>query len=296
LNSLVPIEEIFKIFRFCTAAATLASCEGPVNRSIPYVLQPERIIPGLANYYATTIADGFDFANVLVKTREGRPIKIENNSKSKVKSSANARVHASVLSMYDNMRIKAPTFEGKETTWDDLNKSMISVLESMKEENKPIALLTQTFASPSTSKIISDFQKKYPNVFHVIYDSISDSKALDAFEIAYGVRALPTYDFSKAKYIVSIGADFLGDWQGGDHDSGYVKGRVPERNSDGKASMSKHIHIESNMSITGANADKRIPLSPSQQKIALAKIFGYVFGKEVGGELPSKLDKSIKKI
>ena len=92
--------DFLKYLGFSTAAATLASCEGPVNRSIPYVLQPERIIPGLANYYATTIADGFDFANVLVKTREGRPIKIENNSKSKVRCSANARVHASVLSMY----------------------------------------------------------------------------------------------------------------------------------------------------------------------------------------------------
>ena len=288
--------DFLKYLGFSTAAATLASCEGPVNRSIPYVLQPERIIPGLANYYATTIADGFDFANVLVKTREGRPIKIENNSKSKVRCSANARVHASVLSMYDNMRIKTPTFDGKETTWDNLNKNMTSILESMKDKNSPIALLTQTFASPSTSKIISDFLKKYPNVFHVVYDSISDSKALDAFQIAYGFRALPTYDFSNAEYIVSVGADFLGDWQGGDHDSGYVKGRIPERNKDGKANMSKHIQIESNMTITGSNADMRIPLSPSQQKVALAKIFGYISGKDVGGELPSKLDESLKKI
>jgi len=100
--------DFLKYLGFSTAAATLASCEGPVNRSIPYVLQPERIIPGIANYYATTIADGFDFANVLVKTREGRPIKIENNSKANFRCSANARVHASVLSMYDSMRLKGP--------------------------------------------------------------------------------------------------------------------------------------------------------------------------------------------
>ena len=80
--------DFLKYLGFSTAAATLASCEGPVNRSIPYVLQPERIIPGIANYYATTIADGFDFANVLVKTREGRPIKIENNSKANFRCSA----------------------------------------------------------------------------------------------------------------------------------------------------------------------------------------------------------------
>ena len=288
--------DFLKYLGFSTAAATLASCEGPVNRSIPYVLQPERIIPGLANYYATTIADGFDFSNVLVKTREGRPIKIENNSKSKVRCSANARVHASVLSMYDSLRLKTPTIEGKPIPWDDFNGNVISSLQSLKEKNLPVVLLTQTFASPSTSKLIFDFLQNYPNVKHVVYDSISDSKALDAFEIAYGFRALPTYDFSAADYIVSLSADFLGDWQGGDHDSGYVKGRIPDRNKDGLASMSKHVQLESNMSITGANADVRIPLTQSQQKIALAKIYGYVSGTEVGGKLPTNIEKSLKKI
>ena len=72
--------DFLKYVGFSTAAATLAACEGPVIKSIPYVVQPQEIIPGVANYYATTIADGFDFASVLVKTREGRPIKIENNS------------------------------------------------------------------------------------------------------------------------------------------------------------------------------------------------------------------------
>ena len=72
--------DFLKYLGFSTAAATLASCEGPVNKSIPYVVQPEQIRPGISNFYATSISDGFDFANVLVKTREGRPIKIEKNS------------------------------------------------------------------------------------------------------------------------------------------------------------------------------------------------------------------------
>jgi len=288
--------DFLKYLGFSTAAATLASCEGPVNRSIPYVLQPERIIPGIANYYATTIADGFDFANVLVKTREGRPIKIENNSKANFRCSANARVHASVLSMYDSMRLKGPLKDGIESSWEDLDAEIISQLNSMNSSNEKIVLLTQTFASPSTSKLIEDFKSKYKNVEHVVYDSISDSKALDAFEIAYGVRALPSYDFSEADCIVSVGADFLGDWQGGDHDSGYVRGRIPTRNIEGKARMSKHTQIESNMSLTGSNADKRIPMTPAQQKIALSKIYSYISGTAVDEELPQKLDTQIKKI
>ncbi len=83
-NSNASRRDFLKYVGFSTAAATLASCEGPVNKSIPYVVQPEQIRPGISNFYATSISDGFDFANVLVKTREGRPIKIEiNNSKSK---------------------------------------------------------------------------------------------------------------------------------------------------------------------------------------------------------------------
>ena len=295
-NSNTNRRDFLKYLGFSTAAATLASCEGPVNRSIPYVLQPERIIPGIANYYATTISDGFDFANVLVKTREGRPIKIENNTKANFRCSANARVHASVLSMYDSMRLKGPLKNGVETNWEDLDGEIVSQLKSMKANNEKIALLTQTFASPSTTKLIDDFKKKYENVEHITYDAISNSKALDAFEIAYGVRALPSFDFSKADYIVSVGADFLGDWQGGDHDSGYVKGRIPSRNFDGKANMSKHIQIESNMSLSGSNADKRIPMTPSQQKIALAKIFSYISGLSIDAELPKKFDLSIRKI
>ena len=100
--------DFLKYVGFSTAAASLAACEGPVINSVPYVNQPERIIPGMANYYATTIADGYDFASILVKTREGRPIKIEGNRDIASRGNANARVHASVLGLYDNNRLKDP--------------------------------------------------------------------------------------------------------------------------------------------------------------------------------------------
>ena len=100
--------DFLKYVGFSTAAASLAACEGPVVKSIPYVVQPERIVPGVANYYATVIANGFDYASVLVKTREGRPIKIENNTLAPTHGSANARVNASVLDLYDSLRLQGP--------------------------------------------------------------------------------------------------------------------------------------------------------------------------------------------
>ena len=282
-NSSTSRRDFLKYVGFSTAAASLAACEGPVVKSIPYVVQPEEIIPGVADYYATTIADGFDFANILVKTREGRPIKVENNKLQGAVSGANARVHASVLSLYDNLRLKSPKIEGKEVSWNEVNTKIKASLVEAKAKGGQIVLLTNTMASPSTDKLIADLTAKYGVVKHVVYDSVSDSNALDAFQTVYGFRALANYDFSKADTIVSVGADFLGDWQGGGYDAGYAKGRVPK---NGK--MSKHIQIEAIMSLAGANADKRIPLTVAQQKQALVELYNAVTGSAVSTGLNNK--------
>ncbi len=257
--------DFLKYVGFSTAAASLAACEGPVIKSVPYVVQPEQIVPGVADYYATTIADGFDFASVLVKTREGRPIKIENNDLAKGGFGANARVHASVLGMYDTNRAQFPTAAGEEVSWSDIDKGVVGALEG----GRKAVLLTQTFASPSTDKLIEEFKAKFPNVSHVSYDAAGEQFALDAFEMKYGFRALPDYDFAKADVIVAVGADFVGDWNGGGYDSAYGKKRVPK---NGK--MSKHFQFEANMSLSGANADVRVPSTPSQQKLIVQALAG----------------------
>ncbi len=270
--------DFLKYVGFSTAAATMAACEGPVHKSVPYVIQPENIVPGVANYYATTIADGYDFASILVKTREGRPILIKNNDRAAVMGGANARVNASVLSLYDKKRVQGPMANGEPIEWNVLDATVKAKLAGLQNSSKSVVLLTQTYASPSTKKLISEFSEKFGNVSHVTYDAISEDAALNAFEAAYGERALVDYDLSKAELIVSFAADFLGDWQGGGYDSGYAKGRVPK---NGK--MSRHIQVEANMSLTGANADTRLPMKPSQIKMALAKLYGKLNGSTVSG-------------
>ncbi|WP_306353414.1 TAT-variant-translocated molybdopterin oxidoreductase [Flavobacterium sp. '19STA2R22 D10 B1'] len=268
--------DFLKYVGFSTAAVSLAACEGPVMKSIPYVVQPEEIIPGVADFYATTIADGYDFANILIKTREGRPIKVEINNLPDSKICPNARVHASVLSLYDSMRLKQPKISGKNDSWDNVDAKVKASLADAQANGGQVVLLTNTTASPSTDKLIAEFSAKYANVKHIVYDAVSSSEALDAFQEAYGERALAEYDFGKAATIVSVGADFLGDWQGGGYDSNYGKGRIP---ANGK--MSRHIQFESNMSLTGANADKRYPMTTNEQKLALVKIYSIVTGASV---------------
>lgn len=282
--------DFLKYVGFSTAAATLAACEGPVHKSIPYVLQPEQIIPGVADYYATSVFDGFDFANILVKTREGRPIKIDNNTIAGAKFAANARVHASILSLYDSMRLKEPKIAGKKASWSEVNSKIASSLVDAKAKGGQVVLLTNTLASPSTEKLIADFIAKNPNAKHVVYDAVSSSEALDAFEAVYGERALVDYDFSKATLIVSVGADFLGDWQGGGYDSGYAKGRIPQ---SGK--MSRHFQLEANMTLSGAAADKRLPMSTANQKHALVQIYNIVTGSAVSVNLDDKFKAEVTK-
>ncbi len=280
--------DFLKYVGFTTAAASLAACEGPVRKSIPYVVQPNDIVVGVADWYATTIADGFDFANVLVKTREGRPIQIMPNKEAG--GVTNARTQASVLSLYDDkLRLKEPKKGKAQISWADADKEIIAKLAQLKNANEPVVLLTGTLASPSTEKVIADFITAYPNVKHVIYDAVSESATADAFQAMYGKRALPNYDFSKAGVIVSIGADFLGDWQGG-YEKSYAEGRRAETGN-----MSYHVQIESNMSLAGANADRRIVAKPSDQVYALINLYNAV----VGGSLPSKatpFDAKIKSL
>ena len=289
-NSSTTRRDFLKYVGFSTAAASLAACQGPVLKSIPYVVKPDNIIPGVANFYASTMADGSDFANILVKVREGRPIKIEPNKMAGTWGSTSARVQASVLSLYDNNRLRGPLAHNKTTNWSALDSKVVETLNTLKSNKEKIVVLTGTTASPTSDKVIADFAKSFGNVQHVVYDALSESAALDAFETMYGLRALPNYKFENADLIVSIGADFLGDWQGGQYSAAYTKGRIPV-----KGKMSKHIQIESNLSLTGANADNRIPVKPSEQVFALINLYNAVTGSSFASN-KTPADGAIKNI
>lgn len=282
--------DFLKYIGFSTAAATLAACEGPVKKAIPYVVLPEQIRPGVADYYATTIADGFDFTSILVKTREGRPIKIENNRDSLVRGCANARTHASVLSLYDNMRAKSPMKANEPVSWEEIDSQVISAIETAQQTGKQIVIVTPTLASPSTYKLIEKFIQKYPNAKHIQYDAISEEAALTAFQKKFNTRALANYDLEKVDVIVSFSADFLGDWQGGGFEEGYAKNRIPK---NGK--MSQHFQFESNMSLSGANADFRVALKPSEVNLALAKFYALLNGQPTSVQLSQRAEQVLEK-
>ena len=281
--------DFLKLLGFSTAAVTLAACEAPVIKTIPYVVKPHDIIPGVPNYYASTYFDGFDFASVLVKTREGRPIKIEPNPVAGDLGKTNARAQASVLSLYDNDKVKQPKLDGKDETFDKVDDFVIKGLEEAKASGKRIVLLSQSYASPTFKKLFAEFKAKYPTAELITYDAIPYAAALDAAQEVFGQRALPVYDLGKSQLVVSFNADFLGDYNASSLEVSYAAARKPGAN------MLRHIQVESNMSLTGANADSRYRLKPSAVFKTLVEVYNGLNGgtsdkvaSEIVKELQSK--------
>lgn len=268
-NSGTSRRDFLKVMGFSTAAVALAACETPVNRSIPYVVKPEEVTPGVANFYATTFYDGHDYASILVKTREGRPIKIEGNDlKGFAHSGTNARVQASVLGLYDGARLRGPMWKGETATWKTVDDKIAASLK-----DGSIRILTSTIISPSTKAVIAEFTAKYPSTKHITYDAISYSALSKANKNVFGKSVVSSYDFSKAKIVVGIACDFLGNWISGEEFSKqYAKNRkVSKENPE----MSQHFHFETTLSLTGANADYRYMVKASE----LGKVASLLFNE-----------------
>ncbi|KFE98518.1 quinol:cytochrome C oxidoreductase [Chryseobacterium formosense] len=287
--------DFLKLLGFSTAAVTLAACEAPVIKTIPYVVKPHDIIPGVPNYYASTYFDGFDFASVLVKTREGRPIKIDPNPAAGDLGKTNARAQAAVLSLYDNDKVKQPKLDGKDETFDKVDDFVLKGLNEAQASGKKIVLLSQSFASPTFKKLFAEFKAKYPTAELVTYDAFPYSAALDAAQEVFGTRALPVYDLKGSELVVAFHADFLGDYNAASLETSYTAARVPG------ATMLRHIQVESNMSLTGANADSRIRLKPSSVNKTLVEVYNAIVGggssdkiaNEIAKELQAKGSKAV---
>lgn len=277
--------DFLKVLGFGMAAVSLAACETPVKRAIPYVNKPEGEFPTIANWYASTYSEGGDYASILVKTREGRPVKIEGNSLAKDACGVSARVHASLLGLYDNEKLKGPK-KGDDTkvTWDTIDKDITSQLSQIAAKGGAIRIVSSTILSPSTKSVIADFTTKYPTTRHIVYDANSSYAIVKGNELSFGKAVLPSYDFSKAKVIVAVDADFLGSWIAPDtYARQYAETRAVSSAKDGKKDMSRHYQFESVLSLTGSNADYRSAVKPSQLGLVVSSLYNKVAAK-LGGK------------
>ena len=266
--------DFLKLMGFSMAGSLLASCvQMPVEKAIPFLIKPEEVTPGVANWYATTCGACPAACPLVVKVRDGRPIKIEGNELSPLsKGGACAVGLASLLSLYDDQRLRQPILNGKDASWDEVDNFVKTGLQS--QAAGKIVLLSGTLASPTTRALIAEWSKVYPGSEHVMFDAVSLAAVRLASEKSFGVKALPHYRFDLAKEIVAFNADFLGTWISPvEFTKAYSKNRLPGER------MSHHVHFESRMSITGANADVRWPIAPSEEKAILAALLKSVATK-----------------
>jgi len=294
LSTVTPRRDFLKALGFGLGAVTLAACQpAPVHKSMPYLIKPEEVIPGIPNYYVSS----FKGQSVLVKTREGRPIKIEPNPNAgKFNCGTDAVAQASVLDLYDVSKLKAPVLKNDETTWAKVDAFVSAELAKAKASGKKIRIVSSSVYSPSTQAVVADFIAAYPTTKHVQYDAVSYTGIIKANENSFGKAVIPKYNFDKADLIVSFGADFLGTWISGEEfTSQYIENRNYKTLAKGK--MSRHFQFEAGMSLTGTNADTRVPVKLSEQGPALIALYNAITGANLaGGALPNNVtaDKALK--
>lgn len=257
--------EFLKLMGASIALATTACVRRPAQHIIPYAQAPKEITPGVANFYASTWFDGVEGYGVLVKTLEGRPIKLEGNPHYPLNEGAlPARAHAEILSLYDPDRLKAPVRNlpnkdrsNRETIsakWEDLDAKVVEELGK-----GGVVVLTSTLPSPSSQAILADFSKAY-SARLVQWDSLTAESVREAGRLSYGKAVLPRYRVDQAKMVVGIDADILGTYLSSvEFNKAWSKARKP-----GKGMM-RFVMFESGVSLTGLNADDRVRIKPSQQ-------------------------------
>ncbi len=289
--------DFLKLLGFGLGAATVAaSCEIPIKKAIPYVTKTDETVSGVANYFASSFVNGGDYCAVLVKTREGRPIKIEGNTLSSVtKGGTSARAQAVVLSLYDTKRIphaglvNGDKIDKKE--WAEIDREVKGKLGA----GGNVRIITNTILSPTAKRALAEFTARHTNAKVIAYDPISSAALLSATEQCFGTRAIPNYKFENADVIVSFGADFLGTWISPVE---YARAYADKRKLRGtrKLTMSRHYQVESYMSLTGSNADNRILVKPSEQGAAIVALYNELTGGSGGPKVNDKAAQALKKV
>lgn len=244
-------------------AATACTDYRDKGEIIPYNKRPEEIKPGKANYYASTCNGCSQSCGILVKTREGRPIKIDGNPDHPINNGKIcSKGQASILNLYDPERLKEPTISERRTDWLNVDKEIISLLENSKKNNKQIAIITGWVVSPTTKKLFDDFQSKYPLTKIYQIELVSDKLRREAWFESYGNYNYPSIKFDEANIILSLDSDFLGN------EGSFIENMQKyskKREVVDKLNFNRLYVAEGRLSATGMMADYRIPISPDKQ-------------------------------
>lgn len=298
-----PVERrtFLKLMGASLALAGLSGCVyQPPESVVPYVTQPEQIVPGKPNYYATAMVMNGIAQALLARSNEGRPTKLEGNPDHPASSGATDKfAQASLLTMYDPDRSQNVLHRGEVSSWDAfLNSSQtgregikVELSEQKKKQGAGLRILTESITSPTQAFQIQEILKEYPQAKWYSYDPIGNSNAHRGALMAFGSNVNVVYKFGEADRILSLDADFLADMPG---NLRYIWD-FSERREPGER-MNRLYTVESVVTLTGAKSDHRLSLRPSE-----IENFARAVAKELGvavqaNALDEKKDKWAKAV
>jgi MoCo/4Fe-4S cofactor protein with predicted Tat translocation signal len=248
-----------KVMGASMALAGMTGCVRlPLEPIVPYVRQPEDIIPGRPQFYATAMTLGGYASPILVESHLGRPTKIEGNDKHPASlGGTDIFAQAHVLGLYDPDRSQSVVSMGDQRSWQSFLTAIRGPLSAQKAlQGAGIRILTPTISSPTLADQLRNFLKIYPQAKWHVYEPVNRDNVLEGAKLAFGQSVETRYDFEKADVIVSLDADFL--YAGFPGNVRYIRDFAKRRNPDGN--MNRLYVIESGMTSTGAKADHRLPV------------------------------------
>src|SRR6202045_244748 len=265
-----------KVMGASMALAGMTGCVRlPLEPIVPYVRQPEEVIPGRPTFYATAMTLGGYASPLLVESHMGRPTKIEGNDRHPASlGGTDIFAQASILGMYDPDRSQSVMSLGDQRSWQSFVTAIRGPLSAQKSlQGAGIRILTPTISSPTLADQLRNFLKIYPQAKWHVYEPVNRDNVLEGAKLAFGQPVETRYDFEKADVIVSLDADFL--YAGFPGNVRYIRDFAKRRNPD--APMNRLYMVESTPTTTGAKADHRWPMRLEQIGIlarALAKQLG----------------------
>jgi molybdopterin-containing oxidoreductase family iron-sulfur binding subunit len=254
-----------KIMGASLALAGLSGCViQPAEKIVPYVKQPEEIIPGKPLYFATAMTLGGIATGLLARSNEGRPTKLEGNPEHAGSLGAtDVFAQAEILSLYDPDRSKTATYRGEPKTWQSFVAEFRGKIEeSRKDGGTGVRFLTETVTSPTLIAQFKQILAELPNAKWYQYEPVNKDNANAGAKLAFGSATNTVCNFAKAERILTLDADIFGG-QNVRYLKDFAKGR--HVGHEGEANKMNRLYaIETTLSLTGAKADHRLAVKPSE--------------------------------
>jgi MoCo/4Fe-4S cofactor protein with predicted Tat translocation signal len=257
--------DFLKLMGASLALASLPACtRQPIEKIVPYVKQPEELIPGKPLFFATAMTLGGFATGLLAESQEGHPTKIEGNPDHPASLGATNIFHqASILDLYDPDRLQAVLKNGQPDTWGNFISALSEVLQPQKTEHgRGLRILTETISSPTLNSQIQSLLQKFPEARWHQFEPVNRDNVLEGSKIAFDEIVETQFHFNRAKIILSLDSDFLYFHP---NSLRYARDFAERRRARfPQTEMSRLYVIENSPTVTGSNADHRLPVNASE--------------------------------